>query len=314
MQGVEAAVHGVKAAAHRGRLALELAEDVPGAARQVGELRQQADQGVRADLLQRAEKRRARGPGRLGPAQPRGLHGPLVKGHGRGRAARARGATGRPGPAKPSSRPPSARGASPHPTQRKVPGSGGAPKGSLVAAARRERRGGREGRTDGRAGRRAARRGAGGSPGSRGKEVRAVRAAAAGRRPPTRGGARPRGERKFPEQLPGGGRGGRGGEGRRESRRSLQGGRKEPAAPSLPPDWRGRRKRGKCRRHRARGRGGERKERGRRKGPARGTTCGSRGRRAQRPEELAAPLLCAPSRDAHGRSVWGLPRRRSGPL
>lgn len=69
----------------------------------------------------------------------------------------------------------------------------------------------------------------------------------------------------------------------------MQGGRKEPAAPSLPPDWRGRRKRGKCRRHRARGRGGERKEKGRRKGPARGTTCGSRGRRAQRPRGGGGP-------------------------
>lgn len=82
MQGVEAAVQPGGTAAQRGRQALELAEDVSGAARQVGELRQQAAQGVRADLLQRAEKRRARGSGRLGPAQPRGLHGPLVEGHG----------------------------------------------------------------------------------------------------------------------------------------------------------------------------------------------------------------------------------------
>lgn len=52
VQGVEAAVQRGGAAAQRRRLVLELAEDVPCAARQVGELRQQADQGVRADLLQ----------------------------------------------------------------------------------------------------------------------------------------------------------------------------------------------------------------------------------------------------------------------
>lgn len=46
VQGVEAAVQRGGAAAQGGRLALELAEDVPGAARQVGQLRQQADQSL----------------------------------------------------------------------------------------------------------------------------------------------------------------------------------------------------------------------------------------------------------------------------
>lgn len=224
VQGVEAAVQRCGAAAQRGRLALELAKDVPGAARQVGELRQQADQGVRADLLQRAEERGVRGSGRLGPAQPGGLHGPLVEGHGAGRAARARarGAAGRPGPAKPLSRPPSARGASPHPTQRKVPGSGGARRGSLVAAAGWERRGGREGRTDGRAGWRAARQRSQRQPGEprgRAPDGPSSGCPAPGGVLPPAGVPRPRGWRKFKEQLPGGGRGDRGGgEWRRESR------------------------------------------------------------------------------------------------
>lgn len=53
------------------------------------------------------------------------------------------------------------------------------------------------------------------------------------------------------------------------------------AAPSLPPDWRGRRKRGKCRRH---GREGGRREKGKGEEKGRpGTTCGSRARRAPRP-------------------------------
>nr|XP_044610746.1 translation initiation factor IF-2-like [Equus asinus] len=86
-QGVQAAVQRGGAAAQRGRLALQLAEDVPGAARQVGQLRQQAHQGARADLLQRAEERGARGPRRPG------AHGPLVEGHG-GRAAGQRGPAG----------------------------------------------------------------------------------------------------------------------------------------------------------------------------------------------------------------------------
>lgn len=205
MQGVEAAVQRGGAAAQRGRLALELAEDVPRAARQVGELRQQADQGVRADLLQRAEERRARGPGRLGPAQPRGLHGPLVEGHGEGRGARVRGAAGRPGRAQPSVHPPSARGASAHPTQRKVRAAAGRRGAAPVAPAAGRRRGGQEGPTDGRAGgragggaRAAAGKGSGGSqprlPGARPRPPTAgVRGAA--RRKEVQGAAPGRGAR-----------------------------------------------------------------------------------------------------------------------
>lgn len=85
MQGVEAAVEFGGSVTKGGCLALELPENVPSAARQVGQLSEQADQGVRADLLQRAEERRARSPGHrclLGPAEPCGLHAPLVEGHG----------------------------------------------------------------------------------------------------------------------------------------------------------------------------------------------------------------------------------------
>lgn len=129
VQGVEAAVQRGGAAAQRGRLALELAEDVAGTARQVGELRQQADQRVRADLLQRAEERRVGARGRPGPAQPRGLHGPLVEGHGAARAARAGGAL------KP---PPVGAGRESASNTKSSPGSGGAPRGSLVPAARKD--------------------------------------------------------------------------------------------------------------------------------------------------------------------------------
>ncbi|XP_055247593.1 collagen alpha-1(I) chain [Gorilla gorilla gorilla] len=185
LQGVEAAVQRGGAVAQRGRLALELAEDVPGAARQVGQLRQQAAQGMRADLLQRAEERRARSPGprRLGPAQPRGLQGPLVEGHGGG------------GPAAqdPSVRPPSARGASLHPTQRK----------SRAAAGRRGKPGGpcpqgrgRAGRKDGRTGARAS-----GHPGGAGQDWGPSRGCLAPSVPPPAGLRGPRGERKFQGQL-----------------------------------------------------------------------------------------------------------------
>lgn len=158
---------------------------------------------------------------------------------------------------------------------------------------------GQEGRTGG--GGRAARRGAsrspqpaarsrGSAPGRPSSAPECPRGARAARREEVQGAAPGRGARRAAAS------------GDARPAEVLQGGRKEPAAPSLPPDWRGRRKRGKCRRHRARGRGGERKERGRRKGPAPGTTCGSRGRRAQR--------LSAPCRGGLGRTVSGLPRRR----
>lgn len=201
VQGVEAAVQRGGAAAQRGRLALELSEDVPGAARQVGELRQQADQGVRADLLQRAEERRVRGSGRLGPAQPGGLHGPLVEGHG---AAAAGASTA----LKP---PPVGAGRESASNTKKSPGGRGAPRGSLATAAGCERT---DRRTRGLAGGRrgtGARGGAGRAPAgpSRG-------CLAPGGAPPPAGVPGPRGRRKFREQLPGGGRGG--GEWRRESR------------------------------------------------------------------------------------------------
>lgn len=280
VQGVEAAVQRGGAAAQRGRLALELAEDVAGTARQVGELRQQADQRVRADLLQRAEERRVGARGRPGPAQPRGLHGPLVEGHGAARAARAGGAL------KP---PPVGAGRESASNTKSSPGSGGAPRGSWCL---------RPGRTD-------RRRRAGGEEGSQPQPAARSRGSAPGR--PSSAPECPRGARAARrEEVQGAapGRGARRAAASGDARPAevLQGGRKEPAAPSLPPDWRGRRKRGKCRRHRARGRGGERKERGRRKGPAPGTTCGSRGRRAQR--------LSAPCRGGLGRTVSGLPRRR----
>lgn len=119
MQGVEAAVQLGGAVTQRGCLALEFPEDVPGAARQVGQLGEQADQSVRADLLQRAEERRARSPSHrrlLGPAQPRGFHAPLVEGHGWARGAPGDRRSRR------SRRAPRAMGAGLHPTQRRVPG------------------------------------------------------------------------------------------------------------------------------------------------------------------------------------------------
>lgn len=119
MQGVEAAVQLGGAVTQRGRLALEFPKDVPGAARQVGQLGEQADQSVRADLLQRAEERRARSPSHsrvLWPAQPRGFHAALVEGHGWARGAPGDRRSRR------SRRAPRAMGAGPHPTQRRVPG------------------------------------------------------------------------------------------------------------------------------------------------------------------------------------------------
>ncbi|XP_034526677.1 translation initiation factor IF-2 [Ailuropoda melanoleuca] len=128
--------------------------------------------------------------GAAGPAPPRLVPLPRPAGHSRiftrrwsrRAAAACRASRRRCSPAVrwPSAaawpRPSSARGARAHPTQRKSPGSGGAPRGSLVAPAAGRRRGGREGRTDGRAGGRAARQR---SLGSRGEGLRRVGAAAA---------------------------------------------------------------------------------------------------------------------------------------
>lgn len=132
VQGVQATMQLGGAVTQRGRLALELPENVPSAARQVGQLGKQADQGVRADLLQRAEERRVPSPSQrrlVGPAQPCGLHAPLVEGHGWARGVpadrRSRG----------SRRAPRAMGAGPHPTQRRVPGQ--LPRGRGQAARRR---------------------------------------------------------------------------------------------------------------------------------------------------------------------------------
>ena len=224
VQGVEAAVQRCGAAAQGGRLSLELAEDVPGAARQVGELLQQADQGVRADLLQRAEERRARRPGRLRLAQPRGLHGPLVEGHGR---------AGRRGRARHSVRPPSARGASPHPTQRKVRAAAGRRGGSREAPTRRgaaRRAGGTDRRAGGRRGGAAAARGAAGK-GSGGSERRPP---GARRRPSSRQGSRAARPKEVRGAAPG--LGARRARQRVETRVPLKfAGRQERAGDSFPP-------------------------------------------------------------------------------
>lgn len=234
VQGVQTTVQLGGAVTQRGRLALELPENVPSAARQVGQLGEQADQGVRADLLQRAEERRVPSPSRrrlLWPAQPCGLHAPLVEGHGwaRGVPADRR--------SRASRRAPRAMGAGPHPTQRRVPGQ--LPRGRDRAA--RRRRDGSETLGGGP-------RGSVPPPGLWSSAAEEVPGAAPGR----------------PRRVP------------------LKFCRQESAwAPSLPPDWRGRRKRGKCRRH---GREGGRREKGKGEEKGRlGTTCGSRARRAQRP-------------------------------
>ncbi|XP_072822038.1 uncharacterized protein [Vicugna pacos] len=220
VQGVEAAVQRGGAAAQGSRLALELAEDVPGAARQIGELRQEADQGVRADLLQRAEERRARRPGRLGRAQPRGLHGPLVEGHG---------GAGQCGRAQRSVRPQSARGASPHPTQRKVRAAAGrrGAAGQLLPVGKR--RGGRAGLTDGRAGGEAEERRPPREPkGSGGSERRPP---GARRRPSSRRGSRAARREEVRGAAPG-----RGARRREETRVPLKfAGRQERAGGSFPP-------------------------------------------------------------------------------
>lgn len=298
VQGVEAAVQRCGTAAQGGRLSLELAEDVPGAARQVGELLQQADQGVRADLLQRAEERRARRPGRLRLAQPRGLHGPLVEGHGRaGRRRRARH----------SVRPPSARGASPHPTQRKVRARRGAEgaAGRLLPAG--ERRGGRAGRTDGRAG---------------GEEEE--------RRPPGEPRGRtpegPSGGRLAPFQPPG--FPGRAAKGSSRSSSRAGGAAGEAASGDASPAEVCR-EAGKSRRllpslpiGEGGGSGGSAADTGREGGEAKERKGGGeKGRPGEPPAapaaaapsargEVVAPRLDVPWRAGHGRPVWGFPRRR----
>lgn len=167
VQGVQATVQLGGAVTQRSRLALELPENVPSAARQVGQLGEQADQGVRADLLQRAEERRVPSPSQcrlVGPAQPCGLYASLVEGHGwaRGVPADRRSRSSR--------RAPGTMGAGPHPTQRRVPGQ--LPRGRGRAARRRR---------------------------DRAETLTRCRAAACLLR--GSGAARPR---KFPEQLPGG--------------------------------------------------------------------------------------------------------------
>nr|XP_008005062.2 collagen alpha-1(I) chain-like [Chlorocebus sabaeus]XP_037856749.1 collagen alpha-1(I) chain-like [Chlorocebus sabaeus]XP_037856750.1 collagen alpha-1(I) chain-like [Chlorocebus sabaeus]XP_037856751.1 collagen alpha-1(I) chain-like [Chlorocebus sabaeus] len=250
---------------------------------------------MRADLFQRAEERRARSPGprRLGPAQPRGLQGPLVEGHGGG------------GPAArdPSVRPPSARGASLHPTQRKsqaAAGRRGKPGGPCPQGrGRASRKDGRtDGRARGRAGTRAARDGvwvraaAAWRPaaflhpqGFPGRAARGSSRGSAGRRRPRR-----RGEPRVPLKFAGG----------QESAGCSfppSGLEREEEAREVPPtpgEREGRRKKGK----------GEEK----RAGP--GTTCGSRGRRAQRPQPVAAP---APQRTLPGRARAHSPQTPTSP-